>query len=52
MTDPQKVLINAQEGTTKLMRQWRFTSREQIDKELILQYINEAIEIETSEIRK
>lgn len=49
MTDPQKVLINAQEGTTKSMRQWRFTSKEQIDKELLISYIKEAIAIETSE---
>jgi hypothetical protein len=45
MKDPQKVLINAQKGTTKSMRQWRFTAREQIDKELILRYIKEAIAI-------
>lgn len=51
MKDPQKVLINAQEGTTKSMRQWRFTTREQIDKDLILKYIKEAIDIETSEIK-
>ncbi len=51
MKDPQKVLINAQEGTTKSMRQWRFTAREQIDKDLILKYIKEAIDIETSEIK-
>ncbi len=50
MKDPQKVLINAQEGTTKSMRQWRFTAREQIDKELLLSYIKEAIAIETSKI--
>ena len=52
MKDAQKVLINAQEGTTKSMRQWRFTAREQIDKDLILKYIKEAIEIETSEAKK
>jgi hypothetical protein len=45
MKDPQKVLINAQKGTAKSMRQWRFTAREQIDKELILRYIKEAIAI-------
>lgn len=45
MKDPQKVLINAQKGTTKSMRQWRFTAREQIDKELLLRYIKEAIAI-------
>ena len=50
MKYPQKVLINAQEGTTKSMRQWRFTAKEQIDKELPLSYIKEAIAIETSKI--
>jgi uncharacterized protein YdeI (YjbR/CyaY-like superfamily) len=50
MKDPQKVLINAQEGTTKSMRKWRFTAREQIDKELLLSYIKQAIAIETSKI--
>jgi Uncharacterized protein conserved in bacteria len=43
LSDPQGVLVNAQEGKTKSMRQWRFTSREQIDESLILAYIEEAI---------
>ena len=52
MKDPQEVLINAQEGTTKSLRQWRFTSREQIDKDLVLTYIKEAIEIENNAVAK
>lgn len=44
--DEYKVLINAQENKTKSLRQWRFTSIEEIDEKKILEYINEAIEIE------
>lgn len=43
LSDPAKKLINAQEGVTKAMRQWRFESPKEIDADLILQYINEAI---------
>jgi len=45
LKDEKKVLINAQEGVTKSMRQWRFTSKDEIDEELILQYIQEAIQL-------
>ena len=44
LNDDSKVLINAQEGVTKGMRQWRFCSADEIDKKLILNYINEAIQ--------
>ena len=37
-------LINAQEGKTKGMRQWRFESFDDLDEELIFAYIQEAIE--------
>ena len=43
MEDKSRVLINAQEGVTKAMRQWRFTSGEEIDEKLILAYVQEAI---------
>ncbi len=43
LKDKAKVLINAQEGKTKSLRQWRFTSKEEIDAPLILEYIQEAI---------
>lgn len=44
LNDEAKVLINAQEGTTKALRQWRFTSVDEIDDKLVLQYVNEAIQ--------
>jgi uncharacterized protein YdeI (YjbR/CyaY-like superfamily) len=44
LADPEKKLINAQEGTTKALRQWRFNSMEEIDNELIKSYVFEAIE--------
>lgn len=46
LEDPDKVLISASEGQTKSLRQWRFTSKEEIDEKKILAYIHEAIEIE------
>lgn len=46
LKDTYKVLINAQESKTKSLRQWRFTSIEEIDENKILEYISEAIEIE------
>ena len=46
LEDKYKVLINAQEGKTKSLRQWRFTSIAEIDEKKIIEYINEAIEIE------
>lgn len=44
LKDEANLLINAQEGKTKALRQWRFTSCEEIDETLILMYIQEAIE--------
>lgn len=46
LKDKYKVLVNAQEGKTKSLRQWRFTAKEQVDEKKITEYINEAIEIE------
>lgn len=46
LKDKYKVLVNAQEGKTKSLRQWRFTSIEEVDEKRILEYITEAIEIE------
>ena len=43
LTDKSNVLFNAQEGKTKAMRQWRFTSIEDMDANLIKSYIKEAI---------
>lgn len=46
LCDPHKVLINAQAGKTKALRQWRFTSRAEIDEKLLTDYLLEAIENE------
>lgn len=46
LKDPKGVLVNAQEGTTKSLRQWRFETKEDINEKLILQYAAEAIEVE------
>lgn len=43
LKDKYKVLANAQEGKTKAMRHWRFTSMEEIDPGKVLEYVNEAI---------
>lgn len=43
LEDRSKMLVNANEGVTKALRQWRFTSKEEIDERLILLYIREAI---------
>ncbi|MDG2194437.1 MAG: DUF1801 domain-containing protein [Polaribacter sp.] len=44
LKDSQNVLINAQEGKTAAMRQWRFFSIHEIDINFIRSYIVEAIE--------
>ncbi|WP_291140869.1 YdeI/OmpD-associated family protein [Flavobacterium sp. UBA7680] len=46
LKDDKKKLINAQEEVTKSLRQWRFTSKEDINEKEILEYILEAIENE------
>jgi uncharacterized protein YdeI (YjbR/CyaY-like superfamily) len=46
LEDKKKVLINASEGQTKALRQWRFHSIEEIDEEGITAYVQEAIENE------
>ena len=38
------MLINAQEGKTKGLRQWRFSDADKLDKDLLLSYIKEAIQ--------
>jgi uncharacterized protein YdeI (YjbR/CyaY-like superfamily) len=43
LSNKEKVLINAQENKTKALRQWRFTSLDDINDKLILKYVNEAI---------
>ena len=44
LEDKRKVLINASEGTTRGLRQWRFSSIDDIDKKLVSSYVAEAIE--------
>ena len=46
LKDEKKRLINAQEDRTKSMRQWRFTSKEEVNEKEVLEYILEAIENE------
>jgi uncharacterized protein YdeI (YjbR/CyaY-like superfamily) len=46
LEDKHKVLVNAQDNKTKALRQWRFTTKEEIDEKLILEYIYEAIKNE------
>ncbi len=43
LKDKLGVLLNAQEGKTKAMRQWRFRSPEELNEEQLLLYIEEAI---------
>lgn len=44
LKDETKKLINAQEGKTKALRQWRFRSIDEIDETLIVSYLKEAIQ--------
>lgn len=44
LKDERKVLVNAQEGTTKALRQWRFEDARAIDPKLIKSYVSEAID--------
>lgn len=44
LKDEKKVLINAQEGKTKGLRQWRFNTINDIDEQLILEYVAEAVQ--------
>jgi uncharacterized protein YdeI (YjbR/CyaY-like superfamily) len=44
LKDELGVLINAGEGKTKGLRQWRFTENDNIDKDAVFKYILESIE--------
>ncbi len=46
LKDEKQLLVNAQEGVTKALRQWRFYSKDEVNETLILAYIKEAIEKE------
>lgn len=45
LKDELKVLVSGNE-TTKALRQWRFNSANEINEKKVLEYINEAIELE------
>jgi uncharacterized protein YdeI (YjbR/CyaY-like superfamily) len=51
LKDENKALVNAQEGVTKSLRQWRFTSKDDVNESLVLKYIEEAIENEKHGIK-
>ena len=42
LKDESKVLLNAQEGKTTAMRQWRFVEGDSIDQKLVKAYVSEA----------
>ncbi|MFQ5447077.1 MAG: YdeI family protein [Saprospiraceae bacterium] len=44
LEDKKGLLINAQEGKTKALRQWRFNSMDEMDEKTIRAYVAEAIE--------
>lgn len=44
LKDEEQMLVNAQEDKTKGMRQMRFTSLDDINKNVVLKYVKEAIE--------
>jgi len=46
LKDEKNLLVNAQEGITKSLRQWRFSTKEEVDEKVMLAYILEAIENE------
>jgi uncharacterized protein YdeI (YjbR/CyaY-like superfamily) len=43
LADDQKMLMNAQEGKTQAMRQWRFTSIDDLNEAVLHQYILESM---------
>jgi len=43
LSDPMKVLVNAQEGKTKAMRHWKFNAIDEVEEETVLLYFQEAI---------
>lgn len=43
LKDKHQKLINAQEGVTKALRQWRFEKGDEIDHDIVMEYVEEAI---------
>ena len=48
LSDPDKVLINAQQGRTKALRQWRFQAGDKIPVGRIKSYVAEAIRLSSA----
>ena len=48
LEDAEGVLINAQEGRTKALRQWRFASQKDLKARAIKKYVKEAMDLERS----
>ena len=44
LSDPLELLVNAQEGKTKAMRQWRFYQPEDLNQIVLRQYFEEVVE--------
>lgn len=44
LKDEAKVLVNAQEGKTIGLRQWRFSDKKEVKKQLLSAYVKEAIQ--------
>ena len=44
LKDVQQKLINAQDGKTKALRQWRIEKGDELDAKIVLAYVQEAIE--------
>ena len=45
LSDPEGLLVNAQEGKTKNMRHWRMTKKSDVKRRLIKAYVREAMEV-------
>ena len=48
MDDPESLLVNAQKGKTRGMRQWRMASKNDIKVQLVKRYVKEAVRVAES----
>ena len=48
LKDEANMLVNANEENTKSLRQWRFASKSEVNEKIVLEYINEAIDVENA----
>jgi uncharacterized protein YdeI (YjbR/CyaY-like superfamily) len=51
LKDTHQVLVTASQRKTKSLRQWRFTSMDEIHEDKIIAYLHEAIEIERNGLK-